>query len=102
MSRDAVPFVVIVQSRLYDAANPLRLVAPLYRADAILRASEPDWDRRLAPSFRVLETDVLLNPLGMTPVPAAHLGQPVASLADDVSATMIIAAIDRALSRGFG
>jgi len=101
-TRNTIPFVVIVQSRIFDRAEPLRLVGPLYRANPLAGAHSNAWGSELAPRFDILGAVVVLYPLGLTQVPAAELGDAVASLADDESAGRIIAAIDRVISRAYG
>jgi len=101
-SRGSIPFVVVIQSRIFDRVGPLRLVGPLYRANALAGIISGAWGREIAPRFDILGMEVVLNALGLAPVPAAVLGDVVASLADDESAGMIIAAIDRVISRAYG
>jgi len=101
-SRGAIPYVVILQSRIYDRFSTHRLVAPLYYAAALPEARSERWDGRLAPEFAVGGVSVLLNPLGITSVPAAELGDVETSLADDEAASAIVDALDRVFTRAFG
>jgi toxin CcdB len=95
--RDAIPFVVVVQSGRFDG-HERRLVAPL------LAASLPEADRfpELAPRFVVDGQRVILDPLQLQTVPRDVLGPAIASLAADADAARIIAAIDVVLSTSAG
>ncbi|MBP0465072.1 CcdB family protein [Roseomonas sp. PWR1] len=95
--KDAIPFVVIVQSRRFDA-HARRLVAPLLAADAAGADRYPD----LAPRFTIEGRGVVLDPLQLQTVPREVLGPRVASLAADAHAARIIAAIDAVLSTSAG
>jgi toxin CcdB len=96
-SRSAIPFVVVVQSRRFDA-HARRLVAPLLFAALTEARRYPD----LAPRFRIVGQDVVLDPLQLQTVPREMLGEVVTSLADDASASAIINAIDVVLTRAWG
>jgi hypothetical protein len=87
------PFFVVVQSGEFEATSR-RLVVPLTREVAGYPA--------IAPRFTIGRTRVVADALLMFAIPRERLGPVVASLADDASATAIVAAIDRVISRGFG
>ncbi|MBR0646676.1 CcdB family protein [Plastoroseomonas hellenica] len=96
-NRVAIPFVVIVQSRRFDA-HARRLVAPLLAATMPEASHYPE----LAPRFRIEGQEVVLDPLQLQTVPREVLGPVVASLADDAVSGRIIAAIDIVLSTSAG
>lgn len=96
-NREAIPYVVVVQSRRFDG-HARRLVAPLLAAGVAGASGYPE----MAPRFEVEENPVILDPLQLQTVPTVALGAPVASLADDRHATRIIAAIDVVLSTSHG
>ncbi|MDD2769557.1 MAG: CcdB family protein [Methylococcus sp.] len=95
--RDAIPFVVIVQSSLFDDYRR-RVVVPLVRQDrlgAARRGAVPD--PCFNPAFTNEDVDVVLHPLEIVSVPAAQLGGRAGSLSD--AGDQIIGAIDQTLSR---
>lgn len=93
-NRDAIPFVVVLQSSLYDAYRR-RVVVPLVR-----KAELPDLpDLALNPAFRVAGVDVVLHPLEIVSVACDQLGVPVGSLADE--GDRIVAALDDLLTRAW-
>ncbi|WP_024889288.1 CcdB family protein [Luteimonas huabeiensis] len=90
----AIPYVVVVQSAIFDASRH-RVVAPL-----VSRQEAVALNPRFNPVFVVEGREVVLHPLEMTAIPAERLGEPVASLAahgDD-----IIAAVDELLTPAYG
>lgn len=92
--RDLVPWVVVVQSSVYNGYRR-RVVVPLARKSEY----GPTHNARLLPMFTVKGTKVVLLPLDITSVPADRLGEPVASLrahGDD-----IIAALDELITRAY-
>lgn len=95
--KDAVPFVVVVQSRRFDG-HARRLVAPLLAAHDTQAERFPD----LAPRFVIEGRSVVMDPLQLQTVPRDLLGPVVASLAADEHAARIIAAIDAVLSTSAG
>jgi toxin CcdB len=95
-SRAAVPFLVVVQSRRFDGLAR-RLVAPLLAVGA-QTVGYPE----LAPRFRILGQEVVLDPLQLQSVPRDLLGSAIASLADDDASGRIIGAIDAVLSTSAG
>ena len=96
-NRDTVPFVVVLQSRLQDEA-PTRLVAPLLSGERASALRPPPH----LPRFLVAGRQVILDTLQIQTVPRRLLGEAVASLADDDSATRIVAALDALLTRAHG
>ncbi len=75
-SRDAVPYVVDVQSRLLDHFNT-RLTMPLLR----LATVTPGIPRRLVPRLRVGDESLVLYAHQAAVVETRLLRQPIASLA---------------------
>ncbi len=94
--RPDIPFVVIPQSAWFDD-SPDRLVAPLLLADGAQALRAP----RHMPRFILAGRTVLMDPLQCRPIPRHLLEDPIPSLADDESATRIIAAMDEVLSRAY-
>ena len=89
-----IPFVVIVQSSLFDSYRR-RVVVPLVRATAIAAISFVGFN----PTFRIRGTSVVLHPLEIVSIPVDHLGALVGSLRDE--GQLIIAALDELLSRAW-
>ncbi len=90
--RDAIPYVVVVQSTLFDDYKR-RVVVPLVKASAVGNVSNP----RFNPAFKIANSLVVLHPLEMVSVALEDLGKPVASLAKE--AGRIIGALDELLMR---
>ena len=93
--RDSIPFVVVVQSALFDGYNR-RVVVPLVKESELSSATHP----RLNPRFKIQNVTVALHPLQIVSVPKRALGDPVDSLAAE--SDRIIAALDEVLSRAWG
>jgi toxin CcdB len=93
--RDTIPYVVIVQSGLFDGYRR-RVVIPLVRKVEINQIPNP----RLNPTFKVKNVAVVLHPLEIVSVANENLGEQVGSLAADGDA--IIAALDELITRAFG
>lgn len=91
--RSVIPYVVIVQSRRFDAATR-RVVVPL-----VLASAAPTADPRLNPAFDVEGVRVVLNPLHLASMAVERMGELVTSLNDD--GDRVIAAIDLLLSRAW-
>ncbi len=88
--RDTIPYVVIVQSALYDNFRR-RVVVPLVKAAAVGNVSNP----RFNPTFKIEKTLVVLHPLESSCMVALDdLGKLVTSLAKD--GDRIIGALDDA------
>jgi toxin CcdB len=96
--RDSIPFVVLVQSSLYDDYRR-RVVVPLVRRD-ILPLKAASAGTRLNPVFRLADTDVVLHPLDMVSVALDQLGERVGSLAE--RGQDITDALDELLTRSWG
>lgn len=93
-SREAIPYVVIVQSSLYDPYRR-RVVVPLVRKSSLGSVG----DARLNPTFEIEGVAVVLHPLEIVSVPVDQLGERVASLADDGS--LVADALDELFSRAW-
>ena len=94
-SRDSTPYVVVLQSALFDGYNR-RVVIPLVRR-SMAKAGFP---ARFMPTFTVKGEKVVLRPLEISSVVADRLGEPVASLAEH--GQQIIDAMDELMTRAFG
>jgi toxin CcdB len=93
--KDGIPFVVIVQSALFDGYRR-RVVIPLVRKSELNQIPNP----RLNPTFKVKSVAVVLHPLEVVSVANEHLGERVGSLAAE--GDVIVAALDELLTRAFG
>jgi toxin CcdB len=93
--RDSIPYVVIVQSTLFDDYGR-RVVVPLVKASAVGKVANP----RFNPTFKVGKAAVVLHPLEVVSVAVDKLGKPVASLASE--GDRIIGALDELLARAWG
>ena len=89
---DSIPFVVIVQSTLYDDYRR-RVVVPLVNKSALAKVTNP----RFNPTFRVKGQSVVLHPLEIVSVAKENLGERVGTLAGD--GDKVIAALDELLTR---
>jgi toxin CcdB len=92
--RDAIPFVVVVQSSQFDDYRR-RVVVPLVRKSAIGRISHA----RFNPTFKIRGTSVVLHPLEIVSIPTNQLGELVESLSGE--AQQIIAALDELLTQAW-
>ena len=93
--RDAIPYVVLVQSSLYDAYRR-RVVVPLVRKSTLGKITNP----RFNPTFKIENVPVVLHPLEIVSVPNEQLGDVVASLAREAS--RIMDALDELLTQAWG
>jgi toxin CcdB len=93
--KEIIPFVVVVQSRLFDGYRR-RVVIPLVRKAQLGQIPNP----RLNPTFKVKGISVVLHPLDLVSVANGQLGERVGSLAEEGDA--IVAALDELFSRAFG
>lgn len=89
--RDSIPYVVVVQSTLYDDFKR-RVVVPLVKASLVGAIANP----RFNPTFKIGSSSVVLHPLETVSVAVAELGKPVGSLAQE--ADRIIGAMDELLA----
>lgn len=96
--RDAIPFVVVVQSSLYDG-YARRVVVPLVRRSTLARTTG-FLDTPLNPVFTVKGIKVVLHPLEMVSVALENLGEKVATLTQE--GDVIVAATDEMLTRAWG
>jgi toxin CcdB len=96
--KEDIPFVVVVQSSLFDNYRR-RVVVPLVRRRA-LPASTVAAGTRTNPEFRIKGVDVVLHPLDIVSARLDQLGPKVASLAGEGHA--ITDAIDEVLTRSWG
>jgi toxin CcdB len=92
--KDAIPFVVVVQSAQFDTYRR-RVVVPLVRASAIGKVSFAGFN----PTFRIRGVTVVLHPLDIVSVPVDQLGEVVGSLGKEGQA--IVAALDELLTRAW-
>ncbi len=92
--RDDIPYVVLVQSSLYDAYRR-RVVLPLVRRALLGHISSP----RFNPDFEIEGNGVVLHPLEIVSVPCEQLGEYVCSLSDDGS--RILDALDELLTQAW-
>ena len=96
--RESIPFVVIVQSSLFDRYRR-RMVVPLVRRSALPgHTSTPG--SRMNPVFEVEGILLVLHPLDMVSVALDQLGDHVASLSEHGLA--IADALDELLTRSWG
>jgi len=96
--RDSTPFVVLVQSCLFDDYRR-RVVVPLVRRSVLPRKAA-SAGTRLNPVFRFGGMDVVLHPLDMVSVALDQLGERVGSLAGH--GQEITDALDELLTRSWG
>lgn len=96
--RESIPFVVIVQSSLFDGYRR-RVVVPLVRRTA-LPAGASAAGSRMNPEFLIEDIAVVLHPLDMVSVAIDQLGAHVTSVA--ASGQAIADALDELLTRSSG
>jgi toxin CcdB len=90
--RDSIPFVVLVQSTLYDDYRR-RVVVPLVSKSSLVKVVNP----RFNPTFRIKGQSVVLHPLEIVSVARENLGEWVDSLEQE--GDKIISALDELLTR---
>ena len=90
--RDTIPFVVVVQSSLYNNYRR-RVVVPLVNRSSLGKVTNP----RFNPTFRIKGQSVVLHPLEIVSVANENLGEIVESLEEE--GDTIIAALDELLTR---
>lgn len=95
--REAIPYVVIVQSALFDGYRR-RVVIPLVRRSQAM-LSTALVSSPLNPVFKIEGVDVVLHPLEMVSISTERLGKKVATLAKD--GDRIVAAVDELLTRAW-
>jgi toxin CcdB len=96
--KDTIPFVVIVQSSLFDGYRR-RIVVPLVRRTALPGGTSVAGSR-MNPEFLIDDIAVVLHPLDMVSVAIDQLGAHVTSLAE--SGQAIADALDELLTRSWG
>ena len=96
--KDSIPFVVLVQSSLYDDYRR-RVVVPLV-GRRVLPHQAASVRTRLNPVFQVEGVEVVLHPLDMVSVARDQLGEYVGSLAE--RGQDITDALDELLTRSWG
>lgn len=93
--RDDIPYVVLVQSSLYDAYRR-RVVVPLVRKSVLGKLANP----RFNPTFAIERVSVVLHPLEIVSVATEQLGEFVTSLANH--GDTIADALDELLTKAWG
>ena len=93
--RDDIPYVVLVQSSLYDGYRR-RVVVPLVRKSALGKIDNP----RFNPPFKIENVQVILHPLEIVSVPNEQLGEFVKSLGEE--GNRIMDALDELLTQAWG
>lgn len=94
-NRDAIPYVVIVQSAIFDGYKR-RVVIPLVKKSYLDQVTFP----RFNPTFTIEGTPVVLHPLELVSVATDKLGKVVHSLAEE--GQQIIDAVDELITRAHG
>lgn len=94
-NRDSIPYVVIVQSSIFDNYKR-RVVVPLVKKSHLDKVSHP----RFNPTFVIEKTSVVLHPLEIVSVAKETLGKCVQSLADE--GHQIIDALDELITQAHG
>jgi toxin CcdB len=92
--RDDIPYVVLVQSSLYDSYRR-RVVVPLVKKSVLGKVANPHFN----PAFKIENLAVVLHPLEIVSVPTDQLGEFVISLRDHGDA--IAAALDELLTQAW-
>lgn len=95
--REAIPYVVVVQSSLFDSYRR-RVVIPLVRCSN-LDSSATFVDLPLNPVFKIEGVEVVLHPLEIVSVATGQLGEKVAALAQE--GDRITGAMDELLTRAW-
>jgi toxin CcdB len=90
--REAIPYVVLVQSSAYDSYRR-RVVVPLVRKSTLGKIGNP----RFNPVFKIKNVPVVLHPLEIVSVPNEQLGEFVESLGHEAS--RILDALDELLTQ---
>ena len=92
--RDDIPYVVLVQSSLYDSYRR-RVVVPLVKKSALGKIANPHFN----PAFKIENVPVVLHPLEIVSIATEQLGEFVLSLRD--SGDVIAAALDELLTQAW-
>ena len=96
--KESIPFVVLVQSSLFDRYRR-RMVVPLVRRSA-LPGQAATVGSRLNPVFQVEGLELVLHPLDMVSVALDQLGEYATSLAGQ--GQVIADALEELLTRSWG
>ncbi len=80
-NKHAIPFVVIVQSSLYDKYRR-RVVVPLIKTSE-LKNTSVQIGTRLNPAFSIATIEVVLHPLEIVSVAVDQLGEKITTLVDE-------------------
>lgn len=96
--RDAIPYVVVVQSALFDAYRR-RVVVPLVLRTNLGGAVAPRASR-LNPVFTIENRELVLHPLELVSVALDQLGEKVCDLQDQ--GAVISDALDEVFTRSWG
>lgn len=94
-NQDEIPFVVLVQSALFDNYRR-RVVVPLVRKSCLGAIS----DKRFNPIFKIERIEVVLHPLEIVSVPNERLGEFVKTISEE--GNRIADALDVLLSQAWG
>lgn len=94
-NREAIPYVVVVQSAIFDGYKR-RVVVPLVKKSYVDKIALP----RFNPTFIIDGTSVVLHPLELVSVATEKLGKVVHSLAEE--GQQIIDALDELITRAHG
>lgn len=92
--KDTIPFVVVVQSSLFDDYRR-RVVVPLVLKSAVGKLARASFN----PAFKVESVTVVLHPLEIVSIPTDQLGECVASLSHE--GPKIMAALDELLTQAW-
>lgn len=92
--RDSIPYVVVVQSSLYDGYRR-RVVVPLVRKSEIGKIGVASFN----PGFKIEGVSVVLHPLEMVSVSVDALGEAVGSLSHE--GEKIMAALDELFTQAW-
>jgi toxin CcdB len=95
--REAIPYVVIIQSSLFDSYRR-RVVIPLVRSSHLDNAATLT-SSSLNPTFTVKGIKVVLHPLEIVSVVTEQLGEKIASLAKE--GDRITGAMDELFTRAW-
>ena len=96
--KQAIPYVVVVQSAQFDRYRR-RVVVPLMRR-SVLPAGAPLSGTRMNPVFTVEGIEVVLHPLDTVSAALDQLGEHIGSLAEQ--GQRIADAMDELLTRSWG
>lgn len=95
--REVIPYVVVVQSSLFDSYRR-RVVVPLVRRSK-LGSSTTVVELPLNPVFTIERTEVVLHPLEIVSIATEQLGKKVGTLAKD--GNRIVGALDELFTRAW-